>query len=90
MKNYGCMRDEEKLLKEISMVDFVIVEMTEYLDTHPYDTQAIEYFNFYSRMKNQMLKEFAEKYWPLTLSTAENTGSEWAWGLQNPPWEGGK
>ena len=36
-----CMDSErQKLLQEISKVDFVLKELNLYLDTHPYDQQA--------------------------------------------------
>ncbi|MEG1847651.1 MAG: spore coat protein CotJB [Lachnospiraceae bacterium] len=81
--------EQAKLLHEIGMTDFVVVEMAEYLDTHPHDQEAIEYFNYYAGLKNRMMAEYAEKYYPLTLATANNSGKEWEWGLQNPPWQGG-
>ena len=34
---------QQHMLKEISMVDFAIVELTEYLDTHPDDEDAVSY-----------------------------------------------
>ena len=84
----GCRKSErERMLENIGMVDFVVVEMTEYLDTHPDDRNALEYFNHYSRMKNQMVKEFSQKYFPLTKDLAESN-KEWRWGAAPLPWEG--
>ena len=48
--------DKERLLHEIGVIDFVVVEMTEYLDTHPTDKEAMEYLNHYVRMKNQAMR----------------------------------
>ncbi|MCM1045927.1 MAG: spore coat protein CotJB [Candidatus Gastranaerophilales bacterium] len=81
------MSDQEKLLRDIGIVDFVLVELTEYLDTHPFDRNAMEYFNHYARIKNQMSKEFARKYYPLTTELAESE-KEWRWGMAPLPWEG--
>lgn len=34
-----------QLLEEIQAIDFVIVELNLYLDTHPHDYEAINQFN---------------------------------------------
>ncbi len=82
------MSEAKKMLNEIGMIDFVVIEMTEYLDTHPKDKEAINYFNYYAKLKDKMMREFADKYWPLSLATADNSKNEWSWVLQEPPWKG--
>ena len=87
--NYEVSEEQKRMLKDISMIDFVLVEMTEYLDTHPYDKRAIEYFKHYNRIKNEAMKDYAVKYGPLSLSVVDYTSNnEWEWGLQPMPWEG--
>lgn len=81
------MDNREQMLNDISTIDFVLVELMLYLDTHPYDRSAMEYFNHYSRMKNQMTKEFSHKYFPLTKDLADSN-KEWRWGMAPLPWEG--
>lgn len=81
------MNNRDQMLKDIGIVDFVLVELMLYLDTHPFDSSAMEYFNHYSRIKNQMVKEFSQKYFPLTKDLAES-GKEWRWGAAPLPWEG--
>ena len=39
------------MLKDIGIVDFVLVELAQYLDTHPFDRNAMEYFTHYSKIK---------------------------------------
>ena len=55
MNNRGKMTDQQQLYHDIGVIDFVVVEMTEYLDTHPTDREAMEYLNHYVRMKNQAM-----------------------------------
>lgn len=81
------MSSKEQLLNDIGIVSFVLVELGLYLDTHPYDCNAMEYFNHYSRIKQQMTKEFSMKYYPLTLEMSESS-KEWRWGAAPLPWEG--
>ena len=81
------MNHKEKLLHDIGLVDFTVVELALYLDTHPFDKNAIEYFNHYNRIKLQLEKEFSEKYYPLNLNLVA-CDKEWKWGMAPLPWEG--
>lgn len=81
------MNEEMRLLHHIGVVDFVLVEFMLYLDTHPKDKEALEYFNHYSRVKQQLMKEFAAKYYPLSKDYAESC-KEWTWVMAPNPWEG--
>ncbi|MDL2301935.1 spore coat protein CotJB [Lachnospiraceae bacterium OttesenSCG-928-D06] len=81
------MNSKEQLLYDIGIVDFVLVELTQFLDTHPSNQDAIGYFNHYAKIKNQMVREFSQKYFPLTKDLAESN-REWRWGDAPLPWEG--
>lgn len=81
------MNPKEKLLFDIGIASFVEVELAEYLDTHPNDQKAMEYYNHYTRLKKQMTKDFSAKYYPLTMDLAEGI-TEWKWGSAPLPWEG--
>ena len=82
--------ERERLFHDIGIIDFVIVEMTLYLDTHPTDREAMEYLKHYVRMKNQAMKEYAMKYGPLRISDMDGCKqNEWKWATQPWPWEGG-
>ncbi len=80
--------EHQRMLKDISIVSFTLVELTLYLDTHPYDKQAMEYFNHYSCIEQQMKQDFASKYYPLNATHSQDT-KEWSWVLAPMPWEGG-
>lgn len=80
--------DHMRMLKDIGIVSFVLVELTQYLDTHPFDKQAMEYFNHYARIEKQMKQDFAAKYYPLTAACSTDQ-KEWSWTLAPMPWEGG-
>lgn len=81
------MASKEQMLEDIGIVDFTLIELTLYLDTHPFDRSAMEYFNHYNRIKSQLMKEFAQRFYPLTLDYAESN-KEWNWGMAPLPWEG--
>lgn len=82
----GVSSEMNRMLRDISIIDFALVDLNEYLDTHPFDKQAMEYFNHYARIKNQMAKEFSMRYYPLTTDLSADT-REWNWVLSPMPWE---
>lgn len=89
MMNYNCQTlGKEQLLHYINVVSFATVEAALYLDTHPEDEEAINYFNRYEDMRRVALRTYAEHFGPLTLDTA-NPDCKWSWGEQPLPWEGG-
>lgn len=82
--------EQEKLLHDIGVLSFVVIELSLYLDTHPTDQNAMKYFNHYNRLANQARQEYSAKYTPLTLSYADASAcDDWQWALAPMPWEGG-
>ena len=49
--------NRHQLLNHINQVSFAVDEVKLYLDTHPCDTEALEYFREMSRQRNHALKE---------------------------------
>ena len=43
-------KDRCAALYEISMVDFLLTDMMLYLDTHPNDKNALDYYHHYAKM----------------------------------------
>ena len=62
------------------------MDFSEYLDTHPFDKQAIAYFNHYNKIRMDLTRQFSEKYYPLQTSFSSDT-TEWSWGLAPLPWK---
>lgn len=81
------MSNREQMLRDIGIVDFTVVDLALFLDTHPGDRNAMEYFNHYNRIRTQLKKEFAKAYYPLLLDHAESN-QDWRWGDAPLPWEG--
>ena len=48
--------NQSQLLHWIDMVSFAVVEITEYLDTHPDDEEALKYFNHYADLRRTALR----------------------------------
>lgn len=83
--------NRRQLLSHINQVSFAVDEARLFLDTHPCDTEALEYYREMSRKRNLALKEYAAAYGPLTSDTAGDSCTE-SWNWINEPWpwqEGG-
>lgn len=77
-------------MKLINEASFAVDDVKLYLDTHPCDEDAMDYFQKYSRMRNEALKEYAENYGPLTVDTVICSGPEkWNWINEPWPWQEG-
>lgn len=72
------------LLRNIQEMDFVLVELTLYLDTHPFDTQAIQQFNQFAHQRQQAAHHFEAVYGPLLQYGHSFSRSPWQW--VNVPW----
>ena len=85
----GNQMEQMKLFQWINMVSFAVNDIVLYLDTHPYDQQAMERFGQFNALKNKLVKDYTEKYGPLVLSIVDMDSREWKWATQDWPWEGG-
>ena len=47
-------RERQNLLNEIGKIDFVIMELNLYLDTHPYDQYALDKMCYFQKIKKQL------------------------------------
>ncbi|MHA2893216.1 spore coat protein CotJB [Bacillus cereus] len=77
-----------RLLENLQELDFVLVELTLYLDTHPDDTAAINQFNDFS-YKRRVLKQqqMEEKYGPLQQYGNSYSNAPWEWSKGPWPWQ---
>ena len=81
---------KRELLDWINVVSFAVDDVKLFLDTHPCDQNALAYFQEYSRMRNEALKEYAKYYGPLTIdTTAESCTDRWNWINEPWPWQEG-
>ena len=80
------MTDREKMLKQLQMYHFAVIDASLFLDTHPKDKEALAYFNRVKRLADGAREEFERKYGPVRQ---ENTGesNEWRWATERWPWE---
>lgn len=76
-----------EMLLEIQEVDFVLVELNLYLDTHPSDYEAINQFNDNAQKSMQLKVKFEEKFGPLMNFGQSYSNYPWNW-IDTPwPWQ---
>lgn len=76
-----------RLLEEIQAIDFVLVELTLYLDTHPNDVQAIQQFNQCTAYSKQLKQQFEAKFGMLQHFGGSFADANWSWGRAPWPWQ---
>lgn len=87
MSDCPCRKD---LMNRINEASFAVDDVKLYLDTHPWDDEALVYFQEYSRIRNDALKEYARYYGPLTVDTVVYSEDEkWRWVNEPWPWQEG-
>jgi spore coat protein JB len=82
-----CEPEYYDLLEKLQALDFVLVELNLYLDTHPDDLQAIQQFNVLTQERTQLANIFQEKYGPLQGFGRAYSRYPWEWSKVPWPWQ---
>ena len=78
--------EQNKLLQEINILSFTLVELNLFLDTHPCHTAALEKFQRYEVRSAELKRQYEKMFGPLTPSVNDNLTS-WEWICGPWPWE---
>lgn len=91
-----CTKDDEcceekrmnrrDMINQIRSLDFAIVELAQYLDTHVDDKRAIALHNKYANELHELKEKYQKVYGPLTIKFPCN---KWRWIEEPWPWERG-
>ncbi|MED3624880.1 spore coat protein CotJB [Neobacillus thermocopriae] len=73
-----------QIMEQLQAVDFVLVELSLYLDTHNDDLEAIKQFNHYAKERKRLKKMFESKFGP--LQQFGNSYSAYPWNWDDSPW----
>ncbi|QIZ09748.1 spore coat protein CotJB [Priestia megaterium] len=76
-----------QIMEQLQAVDFVLVELTLYLDTHPDDLEAINQFNHYAKERKRIKKAFEIQFGPLLQFGNSYSGYPWNWKDTPWPWQ---
>ena len=80
------MNDRELMLRRLSGAQFALWETHMYLDTHPYDSNALTAKKKYEKKYHDLLAEYKERFGPLVYTDVFGAEThEW---IKDPwPWE---
>lgn len=75
-----------EMLKEIAAVDFAIIDLHLFLNTHPTDENVIAQYNSLVA-QCKMIKQNYERYFGPLSSTGSPSAYPWQWINEPWPWE---
>lgn len=80
-------RDQQtELLELISSINFALLDTVLFLDTHPTNQNALNYYNQYLKLSKQAMNEYTRYFGPLTSYDVKED-NEWTWINRPWPWE---
>lgn len=78
--------NQKQLLMYLSQVSFGVTEAVLYLDTHPCDKEAMEYYQKMRKLREEALEKYQREFGPL-LNDANDDQCNWVWTETPWPWE---
>ena len=78
--------DRDALLREITILDFMALDLHLYLNTHPQDSEALEMYNDCIIRSQELRQEYEAAYGPLTAFRSHGQPG-WTWNQEPWPWE---
>lgn len=80
------MSDREQMMRDVQMQHLALEDVILYLDSHPADRDALNYFSNIRTKNDEAMSAFESKYGTLTSDRAGGAG-RWNW-VDGPwPWE---
>ena len=79
------MTEHEAMKRQIKELEFALVELNLFLDSHPYCAEALQYFKELTAKHDILAAQYEENCAPLTARG--NRGDRWDWVMTPWPWE---
>ena len=79
--------DAKQLLTVIDQASFAMDDVLLYLDTHPCDRAALNYYQYAAKMRQNAMDTYSANYGPLTVDQVRSD-QYWTWVQGRWPWEG--
>ena len=79
-------KTKEEMMNKIKALNFAVIELAQYLNTHPEDNRALMLHNRYNEELKDLKDKYQKMYGPLTIYYPSN---KWKWVEEPWPWEGG-
>ena len=78
--------NQNLMMQKVYETGFALDEITLYLDTHPTDEQAMEYYRYAQKANQEAVRAYEQSFGPLTSNQVN--GNTWSWANNPWPWEG--
>ena len=82
------MNEKALLMTQVSEAGFAVDDIILYLDTHPNDSNALQFYREVSARYRAAKSAYEAKFGPLTTEQV-NIQNGWIWEQGPWPWEGG-
>jgi len=79
--------NRDKLFACIQATSFVLDDLRLFLDTHPCDKAALDYWVRVETVRNEAVKEYTKCYGPINMYDVD-VEDRWTWVDEPWPWEG--
>lgn len=80
------MTEKQKAMDKIRRCAFAVDEARLFLDTHPMNKEAMEFYQKHLELYNKAVADFENRFAPVSASGAVRNG-KWAWATTAWPWE---
>lgn len=80
-------RTKQELMNQINEASFAMDDILLFLDTHPHDQNAMQYYRNAVAMRKNAMDAYERQFGPLMVDSV--TGNDWDWVTEKWPWEGG-
>lgn len=78
--------NRDELLKQISALDFYIIDLHLYLDTHPTDSEAVNMYNDCVRRVRELREQYNANFGMLLANNC-TSAQPWQWIEGGMPWQ---
>lgn len=79
--------DRDELLKRLTELDFLAVDLALYLNTHPENIEAINKYNDIVATASVVREKYESLFGPLCSFRSGSNSQKWSW-IDNPwPWQ---
>ena len=79
--------NQQQLLRYIQQINLALLDVVLFLDTHPNDRNALNYYEKCKVARMEATALYAEKFGPLQIDNV-NTSDGFSWVDSPWPWEG--
>ncbi len=79
--------DRESLERALDENSFALLDAALYLDTHPHDKNALEFFRRKQQRQQALREQYNKSIGPLTTDDVDASCGYWSWIDEPWPWQ---